>query len=320
MQPGIEQQLLRRLSLDALRGFEAAARRLSFTGAADELGLTQSAVSKQVRGVEEALQRPLFLRSPRGLQLTAEAQPLLHAVQTSLEQLGTAVAQVTGCQRQAVRMTTWPSFASLWMAPKLEEFTRCHPELDITLDGSVESLSLERDGFDLALRLMREPRRDAMHRPLGIEQTMLVASPSVAASIRTPQDLLGQTLLGFWNPAGRFPWMHWSHWFAALGLPPVAAAQRLIQFTSHELTVRAAEEGAGVAIARTPALLHVLARRRLVTVLPDRRIAGQHYGLVTARPHAPAAAVQLFSDWLLGTLTADAACWQGGDLSCIDER
>lgn len=319
MQPGLEQQLLRRLSLDALRGFEAAARRRSFTDAANELGLTPSAVSKQVRGVEQALQRPLFLRSPGGLRLTADAQPLLHAVQCSLERLGMAAAQVAGLQRRTVRMTTWPSFASLWMAPKLDEFVRSHPGIDITLDGSVEEMSLERDGFDLALRLMHDPRHDEMHLPLGIEQTLLVASPTVAAGIRAPQDLLTQTLLCFWDPAERFPWMHWPHWFSVLGLPPPPPAQRLVQFTSHELAVRAAEEGVGVAIARTPALLHVLAQRRLVNVLPDHRAAGQHYGLVTARPHALPAAVKVFSEWLLGTLGADAARWDS-DRPASDAR
>lgn len=304
----LEQQLLRRLSLDALRGFEATARRLSFTAAGRELGLTQSAISKQVRGVEDVMQRPLFLRTPRGLQLTDEAQALLEAVQHSLGQLGQAVAQFAGGRRESVRVTTWPSFASLWMAPRLQEFTHQHPGIEVTLDGSAASLSLERDGFDLALRLMREPRDDALHRPLGTEQTLLVATPALAARIRTPRDLAAQTLLGFWEPAERWPAMHWTHWFARLGLP-ATLAPRQIQFTSHELAVRAAEEGAGVAIARTPALLHVLAQRRLVVVLPEHRIAGRHVGLVSARPQAATPAVHLFSDWLLGRLAADAARW-----------
>lgn len=301
-------RVLRRLSLEALRGFEAAARSMSFTDAADELGLTQSAVSKQVRSIEDALGRDLFVRSARGLQLTDQAADLLRATQNALDGLGAAIERMLGAPMRSVRVTTWPSFASFWLTPRLERFTSEHPDVEITVDGSPGTLPLDHAGFDLALRLVRPPLPDSTHRWLGTEEVHLVAAPSVARRIRRAKDLCAHTLLAFRDPEQRYPWMSWSRWCERLGIAP-GSHFRTIQFTSHEMTIRAALGGSGVAIGRTPAVLQHLIRGDLEPVLPQHLVGGLAYCLVTSATKEPSSHALAFMSWLVHEIDADTRRW-----------
>ena len=145
-------------SLDLLRGFEAAARLLSFTRAAQELHVTQSAVSRQIKTLEEQLGVRLFRRLNRALLLTEEGQALSHAVAGALSGIEQAVTRLTGlAENRPITLTTTVSFAALWLVPRLARFRAAHPHTDVRLSASNELVDLGREHFDLAIRFC-EPR------------------------------------------------------------------------------------------------------------------------------------------------------------------
>ena len=269
-------QALRAMSLDAPRGFDSAARHLSFTAAADELCLTQSAISKQIKSLEDALGVPLFLRGAKGLSLTPEGRLLQQAAREAIEQLAGTVERLIAPERSAISVTTTPSFASLWLVPRLARFQAQAPEIDVRIDASEAIANLERDGFDLAIRL--SPPGQAPTALLR-ERLMLVAAPQVAARILRPADIRGATLLVYHDPNARFGWMSWGEWYRRLGLT-AAASQPCLYFSRYEHVVAAAAEGAGVAIGRTPLILPLLARGELQVVLPDAGLDGMEYEVV----------------------------------------
>jgi LysR family transcriptional regulator, glycine cleavage system transcriptional activator len=301
-------RLLRTMSLDALRGFEAAARRLNFTLAADELCLTQSAVSKQIKTLEEAIGQTLFVRGARGLSLTPEGRTLYSGVAPALQQLAQALEPLVNRGRQTVSITVTPSFASLWLAPRLAAFHREHPAINVRVDAAESNLALEREGFDMALRLARpgdegtEP--DPLCRRLTQERLMLIAAPSLAAHVHRADDLLRLPLLVFHHAVQRHPWMSWSHWFSQLGLAQ-RADQPVLQFSQYEHVVKAAIEGAGVAIGRAPLVLPCLRAGQLQVVLPELQADGLDCLLLLSERSVQRPEVQALAGWIEQTLAAD---------------
>ncbi|WP_432262491.1 LysR substrate-binding domain-containing protein [Cupriavidus sp. TMH.W2] len=290
---------LRAVSLEALRGFECSARTLSFTAAAQELCLTQSAVSKQVKSLEDVLGVALFLRGGKGLSLTAEGRQLYDATRAALGQLGDAVDRVLVASRVSIAVTTTPSFASLWLVPKLARFQALAPDIDVRVDASEAYANLEREGFDLAIRLAAPVANEV---PLLQERLMLVAAPALAARIATAADLVSAPLLVFHDPAGRFPWMSWSEWLARLQLAH-SPRQPCLYFSQYEHVLNAAAQGAGVAIGRTPLVLPLLASGKLAVVLPAHVEYGMTYRIVEAPSARPG--VRRFREWLEAELAAE---------------
>ena len=290
---------LRAISLDAIRGFECSARHLSFTAAAQELCLTQSAVSKQVKSLEDVLDVALFVRGGKGLALTAEGRQLYEAARAAIAQLGDAVDRLLSTERVSIAVTTTPSFASLWLVPKLARFTAIAPGIDVRVDASEANANLEREGFDLAIRLAPAAPDET---PLLRERLMLVAAPAVAARVRDVADLARQPLLVFHDPAGRFPWMSWPEWYARLGLAQ-SARQPCLYFSQYEHVLNAAAQGAGVAIGRTPLVLPGLGSGRLEVVLPQHVSDGMSYRIIES-PNARGG-VRRFREWLESELAAE---------------
>lgn len=293
---------LRALSLDALRGFDSAARHLSFTAAADELCLTQSAVSKQVKSLEDALGAALFRRGGKGLALTPEGRQLQQAARTALDALGDAVGRIVAPPRAALAVTTTPSFASLWLVPRLARLQQYAPEIDVRIDASEAVANLERDGYDVAIRLCVQGQ--AEQKPLLRERLMLVAAPDVAARLHRPTDLQRAPLLVFHDPGTRFGWMSWTQWYARLGLQPMPD-QPCLYFSRYDHVIDAALQGAGVAIGRAPLILPALAQGRLAVVFPDHAADGLEYELVVTDNRRTRGAALRFRDWLVAELAAD---------------
>ncbi len=306
--PSITRQL-RQLSLDALRGYESAARLRSFTLAADELALTQSAISKQVRSIEEVLGCQLFVRGSRQLGLTQEGRIVLQGVQQAIQALNASIGALVAEGKETVVLTAWPSFVSMWLMPRLNRLRAVAPDINLVIDSSEAITGPERGGYDLALRLPVDPLTSPLARRLGTEEAFLVASPPVAARVREPRDLLQQTLLVYGDPRHRFPWMAWSEWFDRLGLrQPIGL--RTLQFSQYDHAIGAALQGCGVAIGRTPSASSSLAGGHLQRVLPDHRIAGLHYYLLFSEASADKRSVRQLADWIeaeLGATTHDPA-------------
>jgi LysR family transcriptional regulator, glycine cleavage system transcriptional activator len=298
-------RLMASLSLDALRGFEASARRSSFTAAAEELCITQSAVSKQVKMLEEAFGRPLFVRGPRGLGLTPEGRQLYEAVRKVISGLERTFEQILTSARKSVALTVTPSFASLWLAPKLVAFHAQHPSLDVRVDDSENCVVLEREGIDLAVRLTRPGHAESTWKPLIRERVMLVAAPELAARANCPEDLTRLPRLVFQHPVERFEWMSWSHWYERLNLPR-SSEQPVFQFSQYEHVVKAAIEGAGVAIGRAPLVLPALRAGRLQVVVPQVQGDGFEYHLVTSEATSGRPEVDAVAEWITSELIADA--------------
>lgn len=296
---------LRAISLDAIRGFESAARHLSFTAAAEELCITQSGVSKQVKSLEDALGAALFLRGGKGLSLTPQGRELYEAARASLAQLASAVDRLLAVDRVSVSVTSTPSFAALWLAPKLARFQLVEPAIDVRVDATEDRVNLEREGIDLAVRLGPVLPGDQGPPPLLQEQALLVAAPVVAARISSAADILRTPLLVYYDPAMRFSWMSWTAWYERLGLRQ-SAHQPCLYFSQYEHVLSAAVQGAGIAIGRTPLVLPLLGSGQLQVVLPGMMVPGLAYRLVTSAHSAERLAVQKFRAWLERELALEA--------------
>jgi len=298
-------RLLRSLSLDALRGFESAARHLNFTAAANELCVTQSAVSKQVKQLEGVLGKSLFHRSSRGLGLTAEGRLLYEGVEQALDQMSRVLESLAYERRTTLTVSVTPSFASLWLVPKLGKFRAEEPLIDVHLDASENLVQLERDGFDMAIRLAEHTIVQPRWKHLARERMMLVAAPHVAEQIKRPEDISRFSLLVFHDPRARYSWMSWLQWLKKLGLPPMEPRSSF-HFSQYEHLVRAAEQGVGIAIGRTPLILPLLAGGSLRVVLPAHVEDGMSYHLVLSDRSQDSAAVTRFAEWIERELVADS--------------
>src|SRR5690348_14043876 len=197
-------------SLDLLTGFEAAARHLSFTKAGEELFLTQSAVSRQMKELEEQLGVPLFQRRHRALALTDAGQQFYAAAAQVIATMRAATERLRSQsgRRRPLSVTTTHSFASLWLIPRLAGFTKDHPEVDVRITAETRVQDLERDGLDIALRhgpaSLAGP--DAV-RLMG-ERVFPVCSPKLLRKrpLEKPADLKNHILLQYDDPDARHPW------------------------------------------------------------------------------------------------------------------
>jgi LysR family glycine cleavage system transcriptional activator len=252
--------------LDLLRSFDAAARHLSFTVAAQELFLTQSAVSRQIQQVEAALGVALFERKHRALELTDAGRVLQRAVVDCLERLLDATALIrSASQPRQVAMTCTPGFASFWLIPRLARFTSDHPAVDVRISATLDLVDLERNAVDLAVRFC--PTRDGQGPPLFEEAVVPVCSPGLAKNkanpLRQPSDLANHTLLAVEMPQGMALTVDWEPWFQVMGLHELRM-KNTVRFTQYAEAITAAVAGQGVAIGRLPLLGELLRDKRLV--------------------------------------------------------
>ena len=262
----------RPIGLAPLRGFEAAARHLSFTSAAAELSLTQSSISRQIATLEQQVGKPLFVRKTRALALTPAGAQLLQAVQQALRGIDRNVETIRGVDhRQRVTLTTYASFASLWLVPRLALFQREHPGLEIRLDASDRVIDLQSEDVDLAIRWIAVSKLPPDATPLvddafapAICPRLLQGRPlhSAAELARWPLLDLDDTVLGFAS-------MNWASWFAFAGVGAVEPAAGRLVFSYVDQVVQAAVRGQGVALVRSPFLQDVLASGDLVMPFPE---------------------------------------------------
>jgi DNA-binding transcriptional LysR family regulator len=280
---------LRRLpSLDFLRGFEAAGRLASFTRAAEELHLTQSALSRQVKALEDALGIALFERRHRALALTPQGSAFHRDVTEALRALVRAADEVAAREREPrLTITTTVSFASLWLIPRLPRFRVRHADVDVYVSADDRNVDLSHGDVDVAIRYLGATvPPDATY--LFGDRMLPVVSPRVAADPRTPLarvgDLRHHVLLHFDDPEGRAPWINWAAWLAANGERDLKPAGSL-RFSHYDQVVQAALGGQGVALGRLPMVGELLASGRLTAPFPKRYDSERGYYVLVA-PHA----------------------------------
>jgi LysR family glycine cleavage system transcriptional activator len=256
---------IRMLPLNALRSFDAAARRSSFAAAAAELGVTPAAISVQVRRLEEWVGAPLFLRGHRSVALTATGQrlaPRLTALFVEMERLLSEVADVEAVSLQVSAM---PTFASKWLAPRLAGFTARHPDIQVRVSGADRRADFQRDGVDVGLRYGDGEEADDVHSELIARAIAFpVCSPALAeACAGDPARIAPRQLLHDESSLVAPGLPTWTSWFAKAGLSEPADAPGLLFSNSH-MALSAAMAGQGFALGLSPLVDEDLAAGRLV--------------------------------------------------------
>jgi DNA-binding transcriptional LysR family regulator len=285
------------------------ARHLNFRAASEEMALTQSAVSRQIQALEEEVGVSLFLRHTRAVELTGAGAQLLTAVSQSLPRIDNAVRQIRqSAGRRSVALTTFASFASMWLIPRLEQFQRDNPEIDIRIDASDVSLDLEVADVDLALRYGPMANMPPHAIRLFGEQLTPVASPWLlksGAPLKKPADLTQFALIEAGDAhQSHLEWLTWRRWFDEHGFPKLQP-KRWLYFNYAYQMVQAALTGQGIVLARLPMVAESLANGDLVEPLPHARMdSPMAYWLIIGPRSAQRPEIKDFCEWLMAQAKA----------------
>lgn len=281
-------------SLNALRAFEAAARHLSLTRAGRELHVTQSAVSHQVRHLEEELAMELFERRPRALRLTAAGEKLALAAREAFARIAEA-AQRIDARTARLSVSVLPSFGARWLLPRLKRFRTAWPRIDLRIHASNEPCDFARDGIDVAIRYGRGAWKGLRCEKLLSEEVFPVCNPRIARSLRSVAALRRHALL---HDEARGAHGGWTEWLRVAG---ATAAHRRgeIVFTDSNLMLQAAADGQGVALARSVLAAGDLLSGRLMRPFECSIPARYQYFLVYPAANAARPEVRAFRQFLL---------------------
>jgi len=299
--------------LNALRAFEAAARHLSFTKAADELAVTQAAVSYQIKQLEDHIGRPLFRRLTRSLALTEAGAELLPAVADAFERIRAAVARLEERRDGGVlSISTLPTFATQWLVPRLGHFQLMRPDIAVRLDASARLVDLEGEGYDVGIRSGRgEWPGLSAEKVVDYRMTPLL-SPALAERLdgaRAPADLLRVPIIGSLDTEDA---KDWRAWFRLSGME-VAALPPGPTFDTQAMAAQAAMAGQGAAMLCPTFFAGDIAAGRLLVPFPDLVLEpGIAYWLVFATKRAEEPNIQAFRAWIrreIGACPAPCASW-----------
>ncbi len=292
-------------SLNGLRAFEVAARQLSFTRAAAELHVTQTAISHQIRRLEDQLGIRLFERRTRELRLTREAAAYLPAVQAAFEALREATARLQRPVRDGtLTISTTASLAAKWLVTRVAAFQDANPGIEVRITTSPHLVDFRREEIDMAVRYGRGSWPGLRARWLMAEDIFPVCAPALLQGdkpLRQPQDLVHHTLLHTTTSRE-----DWQLWLTAAGLPVSIAARRGMSFDQSFMAVQAAVDGLGVALGRTRFVEADIAAGRLVVPFDVVLPADAGFYIVAPEETADIPKIALFRDWLLASVTPGA--------------
>jgi LysR family transcriptional regulator, glycine cleavage system transcriptional activator len=287
-------------SLNGLRAFEAAARHLSFTNAAAELNVTQTAISHQIRRLEEELGIRLFVRQNRALALTAEAKDYLPGVRAAFNDLRLATDRLLRKDNEHVlTVSTLASFAAKWLLPRLSSFQEEHPGIDVRITTSTALVDFRNGDVDAAIRYGRGHWPGLRADWLMSDELFPVCSPALlkgSRPLKTPQDLAQHTLL---HSSGGYD-DDWRLWLTAAGLPTDISEQPGLTFDLIFMTVQAAIDGIGVAMGRTTYVEGDIAKGRLVVPFKIALPVDAGFYLVSPEARADSRKLAAFRQWLSG--------------------
>lgn len=294
--------------LSAIRCFEAAARHRNFTRAGDELGLTQAAVSWQIRALEDRLGAPLFVRGPRGVELTGLGASLLPRVTGAFAELRAAFEDAGRSVGGTLVIDCVATFAMSWLAARIGAFQLRHPDLAVRLQTNARLVDFGRDAVDVAIRSGDGRWPGLVVHPLFEVTFAPMASPRLLAAhpVARPEDILALPLID-----RRDPW--WTQWFEDLGIDASEVPRRTgLAVETQALAARAAIAGQGVAMLTPPFFRTEIETGLLVQPFPHVGRRGSHYHLVYPESRRQAPKVRAFRDWLLAEVRA-APPGAGGD-------
>ena len=290
-------------SPSALRTFEAAARLGSFKAAARELSVTPTAVSHQIRNLEEHLEVPLFIRRTRAVALTESGQRLSEAVHQAFQQITMALEDVSVTET-VLTVSTTPAFAALWLVPRLSRFEERHPRLRCQLVTSTTPTDLERDRVvDVAVRYGTGPYPRLHAHTLADEAFGAYATPDYIERLERWED--AELIETAWQLPG-FEDLSWDAWLAAAGLPRPAKL-RSQRFDQEHYVVQAGLASQGLVLASSLLVGDLVGRGWLETYRPETRIAGRRYTALSLPSRASSRKVSSFLEWLEEEATRDAS-------------
>jgi LysR family glycine cleavage system transcriptional activator len=286
--------LRRSLNLNWIRSFEASARLLSFTKAAQELALTQAGVSQHIRLLEQELGEPLFLRLPRAVRLTDAGEAYLHVVRESLDRLRLGTSDIFSAGSEGlVRLRADTGFVDYWLAPRLQQFLDAYPDISLQVSIIVHGIDMGWNTVDMEVRYDSDRIGGMDAIALMGDAVFPVCHPRLGRSLQQPHDLLQQRLLHVTgNRRG------WTEWLSAAGvISPSRAA--LLQADSEATTLILAEQGLGVALAHSALVMPLLQQGRLIRPFSSALETVGIFYLITPSDHPLRRQARLFRDWLL---------------------
>jgi LysR family transcriptional regulator, glycine cleavage system transcriptional activator len=295
--------------LRSLRAFEAAARHLSFTRAAEEMGVTPAAISHQIKEIEDQISVNLFTRTSRSMKLTKAGEILFESAKEALGALERSLVRAHRTQEsKQLRVSASPSVAAKWLVPRLDQFMATVPGADVRVDVSAVTVDFTRDDIDVAIRfgLGKYPglRADRLFQ----DQVFPVCNPRIITKdkpLKTPRDLLKHTLIHLdWEAQGS-PWPNWRMWMQASGIKDFDDNAGL-HFGHTALTVQAAIDGMGVALGDSNLVADDLAAGRLVKPfeLSLKAPANFAYWIIAPEETADVPMIKAFREWCLAQARA----------------
>lgn len=299
--------MLQHVPLSFLRIFEAAGRTGSFRAASAELNLTPSAVSHAIRKLEQALGIPLFERDTRNVRLSYEGEAMMRHVSRAFDELRRGMEVVSTRGPKLLRLHSAPSFAAQWLTPRLADFLRQHPGVELRLAAGVDYTRFTSDEFDADI-IYGLPRVEGLIVvPLGEETIAPMCTPDLAAKIASPSDLFDHVLIQTDSKQ-----IQWADWFSANDL--VAPPPNGSRFDRSFLAIAAAAEGLGVTLESTRLAERELASGRLVMPLEQKARSIRYVGhnLVFPRYVRQRHPLRAFAEWLLAELGVEAQIPLGG--------
>jgi LysR family glycine cleavage system transcriptional activator len=286
-------------SLNGLRAFEAAARHLSFTLAAAELNVTQTAISHQIRRLEEELGIRLFVRQNRALTLTPQAQDYLPGVRAAFNDLRLATDRLLRRDDDKVlTVSTLASLAAKWLLPRLTDFQEAHPGIDVRITTSTSLVDFQRDNVDAAIRYGRGQWPGLRADWLMADELFPVCSPSLLRGdkpLRSPAELKDHVLLHTSNANSD----DWRLWLTAADLPTDISKQPGITFDMIFMTIQAAIDGFGIAMGRTSYVQDDIAKGRLIVPFRIALPADAGFYLVSPLGGREAPKLAAFRQWVV---------------------
>ena len=294
--------------LNALRAFEAAARHLSLSLAANELNVTPAAISHQVRLLEDHIGLPVFERNGRGLALTDAGAAGLPDLREAFARLSAAMDAIGSLgETGTLSVSVAPSFAAKWLLPRLESFEREHPEIDVHVSVSMQLADFARDRIDVAIRYGASGYPEVFFEKLLAETVMPVCSPDLLRGrvLRSPRDLLSLNLLHDDSPDNDPSCPNWEMWLRAAGVDDVEV-DRGARFNQASLVIESAILGRGVALAKSTLAAADIEAGRLVRPIESERPVDFAYYFVAPRAKLNLPKVGYFRDWLRRQVSSEA--------------
>ena len=289
--------------LNSLRAFEATARHLSFSKAAQELHVTPAALSHQIRGLEEQLQLKLFHRRARAIELTEAARTIYPGIRTGFDAIREAVERLDrGKQDRMLVVSSTPGLTAKWLVPRLYKFLALHPEIETRITASVAYANFATDDIDVGIRLSSGVHPDLYVEKLSDEWLLPLCSPRLLEGeypLTSAQDLKRFTLIQVDLP-GVVP--TWTDWMEMAGLDGIDSTRGLrLNVADHALD--AASEGVGVVLAYKMVAARDIALKRLVVPFgPEIPLPGRAYYFVCAKGQEKRAPIKAFRDWIFSEM------------------